>query len=128
MFDKWRFYFKHSINDLRVNKKLTAFALLAIASGVAAIVSLQTLAVMIGHALEGNLQETNRGDISVTLIDVDLDQGLDQGPSQTERAAERHHGEHLVDLREEREEPQREGTDETFEQAVDPQGVREPRG
>ncbi len=59
MFDKLEFYFRHSLNDLRANKQLTFFALLAIAAGVAAIVSLQTLAVMISDSLTGNLQETN---------------------------------------------------------------------
>ena len=86
MFDKVRFYFRHSFNDLQVNRRLTFFALLAIGAGVAAIVSLQTLAVMIGDTLEGNLQETNRGDISVSLDgdhgmtdDEVIDQGVDEG-------------------------------------------------
>lgn len=61
------FYLRHSYNDLRVNKRLTFFALLAVAAGVAAIVSLQTLAVMIDDTLEGNLQETNRGDVSAVV-------------------------------------------------------------
>lgn len=67
MFSKFKFYFTHSLNDLRVNKRLTFFALLAIAAGVAAIVSLQTLAVMIDDTLEGNLQETNRGDVNARV-------------------------------------------------------------
>ena len=63
MLDRWAFYLRHSFNDLRVNGKRTLFALLCIAAGVAAIVSLQTLAVMIGDTLTGNLQESNRGDL-----------------------------------------------------------------
>ncbi len=63
MIEQLRFYANHSWNDLRVNGQRTLFALLCIASGVAAIVSLQTLAVMIGDTLTGNLQENNRGDI-----------------------------------------------------------------
>ncbi len=63
MLEKLTFYLKHSVNDLRVNGQRTFFALLCIAAGVAAIVSLQTLAVMAGDALVGAVQETNRADI-----------------------------------------------------------------
>jgi putative ABC transport system permease protein len=65
MFERLRFYTRHSVNDLRVNGRRTVFALLCIAAGVAAIVSLQTLAVMMNNALTGSLQETNRGDLRV---------------------------------------------------------------
>ena len=65
MLENFSFYLKHSINDLRVNGQRTFFALLCIAAGVAAIVSLQTLAVMIQSTLIGSLQESNRGDISI---------------------------------------------------------------
>lgn len=63
MFERLQFYFRHSINDLRVNWRLTVFAVLCIGAGVAAIVSLQTLAVMIENSLTGSLRENNRGDI-----------------------------------------------------------------
>jgi len=69
MFSQLKFYLSHSFNDLRVNKRLTFFALLSIAAGVAAIVSLQTLSLMIGDTLEQNLQETNRGDVSANISD-----------------------------------------------------------
>ena len=65
MFERLRFYTRHSVNDLRVNGRRTVFALLCIAAGVAAIVSLQTLAVMMNNTLTGSLQETNRGDIRI---------------------------------------------------------------
>ena len=65
MFDKLRFYVHHSINDLRINGQRTVFALLCIAAGVAAIVSLQTLGVMIDDALTGSLQESNGGDMQI---------------------------------------------------------------
>src|SRR5690242_16525591 len=67
MIEKINFYFRHSRNDLRVNGQRTFFALLCIAAGVAAVVSLQTVAIMIGDSLTGNLQRTNRGDIQVML-------------------------------------------------------------
>ena len=67
MFENVRFYVKHSLNDLRVNGQRTFFALLCIAAGVAAIVSLQTLAVMIQSSLVGSLQESNRGDIQLQV-------------------------------------------------------------
>ena len=73
MFEQLRFYFGHSVNDLRTNQRLTIFALLSIAAGVAAIVSLQTLVIMIGDTLETNLQETNRGDISVQIRSLSPD-------------------------------------------------------
>lgn len=65
MIDRLWFFLRHSLNDLKVNKQRTLFALLCIAAGVAAIVSLQTLAVMMDKTLTGSLQETNRGDLSV---------------------------------------------------------------
>ena len=69
MIEQLRFYLSHSFNDLSVNRRLTFFAILSIAAGVAAIVSLQTLSVMIGDTLEQNLQETNRGDVSAQIVD-----------------------------------------------------------
>jgi|GEM_PF-396890 len=66
MMEKLTFYIKHSLNDLRVNGQRTLFALLCIAAGVAAIVSLQTLGVMIENTLTGSLQETNKGDILIS--------------------------------------------------------------
>ncbi len=67
MIEKLKFYTRHSLNDLRVNKQRTLFALLCIAAGVAAIVSLQTLGVMIEDTLTGSLQESNRGDIRLIV-------------------------------------------------------------
>ncbi len=65
MLERFTFYIKHSLNDLRVNRQRTLFALLCIMAGVAAIVSLQTLGVMIDDTLTGSLRESNRGDIRV---------------------------------------------------------------
>ncbi len=67
MLQQIKFYFWHSLNDLEVNGRRTFFALLCIAAGVAAIVSLETVAGMIGDTLTGNLQATNRGDIQISL-------------------------------------------------------------
>ena len=47
MLKQFQFYITHSLNDLWVNRRLSFFALLSIAAGVAAIVSLQTLGLMI---------------------------------------------------------------------------------
>src|SRR5512134_1156301 len=66
MLERLRFYTRHSLNDLRVNRRRTIFALICIAAGVAAVVSLQNLAVMMNNALTGSLQETNRGDIRMS--------------------------------------------------------------
>lgn len=85
MFEQLSFYIRHSLNDLRVNGQRTFFALLCIAAGVAAIVSLQTLAAMIGATLTGNLQENNRGDIqfraaaAVMSSSEQVQQGVDAG-------------------------------------------------
>jgi ABC-type antimicrobial peptide transport system permease subunit len=68
MIEKLRFYTRHSFNDLRVNGQRTIFALLCIAAGVAAIVSLQTLGVMIKDTLTGSIQESNRGDMRISVI------------------------------------------------------------
>lgn len=83
--ERLRFYFAHSLNDLKINGQRTFFALLCIAAGVGAIVSLQTLSTMITDTLSGNLQESNRGDIQVyPRYDFNenqevKDQGLDSG-------------------------------------------------
>lgn len=82
MFEQLRFYINHSLNDLWVNKRLTFFALLSIAAGVAAIVSLQTLASMISGTLNQNLQASNRGDISISMGGLPnefVDQGVAEG-------------------------------------------------
>lgn len=87
MWEKLKFYFRHSLNDLRVNGQRTVFALLCVAAGVAAIVSLQTLAVMIENSLTGNLQENNRGDIQfqppadfgMGETESDIAEGVDSG-------------------------------------------------
>ncbi|RMF77859.1 MAG: FtsX-like permease family protein [Chloroflexi bacterium] len=73
MLQQLRFYYKHSLNDLAVNGRRTFFALLAIAAGVAAIVSLLTLGVMIDDTLTGSLQESNRGDIRISIRPFDED-------------------------------------------------------
>ena len=77
MLEQLRFYLSHSFNDLRVNKRLTFFALLSVAAGVAAIVSLQTLALMISNTLDVNLQANNRGDVSIQLNIVEPDAAVD---------------------------------------------------
>jgi ABC-type antimicrobial peptide transport system permease subunit len=84
MFEQLRFYIQHSLNDLRVNRQRTLFALLCIAAGVAAIVSLQTVAVMMTDSLSTNLQASNRGDIRIELMGTSgneerSQQGVDDG-------------------------------------------------
>ena len=82
LLEQLRFYLSHSWNDLLVNRRLSTFALLSIGAGVAAIVSLQLLAGMIGDSLTGSLQERNRGDI-VVVLDEFLGAGF--GPSDRNR-------------------------------------------
>ena len=85
MLEKLTFYTRHSINDLRVNGQRTLFALLCIAAGVAAIVSLQTLGVMIQDTLTGSIQESNRGDIRLSpnpgsdVTEAVKQRGIDEG-------------------------------------------------
>ena len=79
MIEQLRFYLRHSLNDLRVNKQRTLFALLCIAAGVAAIVSLQTLGVMIEDSLTGSLQESNKGDIRLSVSYGELSGRLQRG-------------------------------------------------
>jgi ABC-type antimicrobial peptide transport system permease subunit len=66
MLERLQFYLSHSFNDLKVNGQRSFFAILCIGAGVAAIVSLQTLAVMIESTLTGNLRQQNTGDIQAT--------------------------------------------------------------
>ena len=79
MIDKLSFYLRHSLNDLRVNGQRTLFALLCIAAGVAAIVSLQTLGVMIEDTLTGSVQEANRGDIRLSPVGSSQPQETNEG-------------------------------------------------
>lgn len=79
MIEQLRFYARHSLNDLRVNKQRTLFALLCIAAGVAAIVSLQTLGVMIEDTLTGSLQESNKSDIRLSVSYVESSSRLQRG-------------------------------------------------
>ena len=65
MWGKARFYLRYALNNLRVNPRQSFFGMLCVAAGVAAIVSLQTLGVMIRDSFTGNLQETNLADIRV---------------------------------------------------------------
>lgn len=79
MLEQFQFYLKHSLNDLKVNKRRTFFALLCIATGVAAIVSLQTLGFMMNNTLTSGLQEANQGDIRVGYIWEDVQRGREDG-------------------------------------------------
>jgi len=65
MMKRLLFYFRHSLNDLRINGRRTFFALLCIAAGVAVIVSLQTIGAMVSTTLTTNLYDTNGGDIKI---------------------------------------------------------------
>src|SRR5690606_2022991 len=61
-----RFFIIHSLRDLGRNRTRTAFALLCVATGVAAVVALRSLGFMVGDELTSNLAEMNRGDIRLT--------------------------------------------------------------
>ncbi len=58
-----RFYLAHAVRDMSRNRRLTLFALFAVAVGVAAVVGLRTLSLMITDTLISNAQAVNRGDI-----------------------------------------------------------------
>ncbi|NDJ77141.1 MAG: ABC transporter permease [Chloroflexi bacterium] len=60
-----RFFFVHSLRDMGRNRMRTAFALVCVATGVATIVALRSLAFMVGDELTTNLAEQNRGDIRI---------------------------------------------------------------
>lgn len=61
-----RFFILHSLRDLGRNRTRTAFALVCVATGVAAVVALRSLAFMVADELTSNLAEMNRGDIKLT--------------------------------------------------------------
>ena len=58
-----RFSLVHSLRDLWRNRARTTFALICVATGVAAVVALRSLAFMVGDELTTNLAQINRGDI-----------------------------------------------------------------
>lgn len=66
---QWKFYISHALRDLRRNGARTIFALFCIATGVAAVVALRSLALMIADELTLNLAELNRGDIQIVAND-----------------------------------------------------------
>ena len=55
----------HSLRDMWRNRARTFFALVCVATGVAAVVALRSLAFMVGDELTTNLAQINRGDIRV---------------------------------------------------------------
>jgi len=57
------FFVVHSVRDMWRNRSRTLFALVCVATGVAAVVALRSLAFMIGDELTQNLAEINRGDV-----------------------------------------------------------------
>jgi ABC-type antimicrobial peptide transport system permease subunit len=61
-----RFAVIHSLRDMWRSRSRTVFALVCVATGVAAIVALRSLAFMIGDQLGTNLAQVNRGDIRLT--------------------------------------------------------------
>src|SRR5512145_1517905 len=60
-----RFSLGHSLRDMGRNRMRTVFALICVATGVAAVVALRSLAFMVGDELTTNLAQINRGDIRV---------------------------------------------------------------
>ncbi|MBN1562637.1 MAG: ABC transporter permease, partial [Anaerolineae bacterium] len=60
-----RFSVKHSLRDMWRNRGRTMFALVCVATGVAAVVALRSLAFMVGDKLTTSLAELNRSDIRV---------------------------------------------------------------
>jgi predicted lysophospholipase L1 biosynthesis ABC-type transport system permease subunit len=69
MFKNLAFYLKHSLNDLTVNLRRTAFALLCIASGVAAVTALQIIGNSMNHTITVSGQEKTRADIKLRAPD-----------------------------------------------------------
>lgn len=61
-----RFFILHSLRDMGRNRTRTAFALVCVATGVAAVVALRSLAFMVADELTTNLAEMNRGDMRLT--------------------------------------------------------------
>ncbi len=104
MLERIQFYLKHSWNDMIVSKWRTLFALLCISAGVAAVVGLQTLGVMIEHALTSDLQEVNRGDLRIRVGTEGpelLQEGRDRGhitPTNTARSAFTNEGINAISL------------------------------
>jgi len=60
-----RFALLHSLRDMWRSRGRTVFALICVATGVAAVVALRSLAFMIGDELTTSLAELNRGDIRI---------------------------------------------------------------
>jgi ABC-type antimicrobial peptide transport system permease subunit len=60
-----RFAIEHSLRDMARSRVRTTFALICVATGVAAVVALRSLAFMVGDELTTNLAQMNRGDIRV---------------------------------------------------------------
>ena len=60
-----RFATVHSLRDMWRSRGRTLFALVCVATGVAAVVALRTLAFMVGDELTTNLAQMNRGDIRI---------------------------------------------------------------
>jgi ABC-type antimicrobial peptide transport system permease subunit len=82
--ERFGFYLQHSLSDLRANIYRTAFVLICISVGVAAVVSLQNLGVMIDDTLTGNVQKQNRGDIALSISDNSFVEVSDESQGRVE--------------------------------------------
>lgn len=60
-----RFFVLHSLRDMWRNRTRTVFALICVATGVAAVVALRTLAFMVADELTEDLAQVNRGDMRI---------------------------------------------------------------
>ena len=66
LLDRAKFFLSYSIKNLLATGRQTIFGILCIAAGVAAIVSLQTIGVMIQTTFSGDLQESNLAGADLT--------------------------------------------------------------
>ncbi|GAB4513152.1 MAG: hypothetical protein OHK0046_13650 [Anaerolineae bacterium] len=60
-----RFYLQYAARNIWRNRRWSAFAMLAVAAGVAAVVALRSLGLAIGDSLNSNVRAVNHGDISL---------------------------------------------------------------
>ncbi len=61
------FYLTYALRNLWRNRRWSAFAVFSVAAGVATMVAFRSLGLSIGDALIGDVRNSNKGDITVSL-------------------------------------------------------------
>lgn len=64
---QWLFYLGYALRNLWRSRRWSAFAVFSVAAGVATMVAFRSLGLAIGDSLVGDVRNTNKGDITISI-------------------------------------------------------------